>query len=185
MTRDVPFANRVLFWTIAIGGALFDLATKQIIFARVGQPGSPPVSVVRDVLELRTSHNTGALWGMGKNLPYSSTLFAGLSIAAALAICYWLFIKGAAVDRKLTACLGLIMAGAIGNCYDRLAFGYVRDFMDFHVKAIDFQCAIFNFADNMLVIGSAGLMLMALRPESPAVEPSAETTNVVRTGQTS
>ena len=57
------------------------------------------------------------------------------------------------------------MAGALGNCYDRLVFGHVRDFMHFHVDSIDFNFAIFNFADNMLVAGSALLLLLALRPE--------------------
>ena len=55
------------------------------------------------------------------------------------------------------------MAGALGNCYDRLVLGHVRDFVHFHVDAIGFDCAIFNFADNMLVAGAdAG----ALRPSA-------------------
>lgn len=63
------------------------------------------------------------------------------------------------------------MAGALGNCFDRLAYGHVRDFVHFHVDAINFDCAIFNFADNMLVAGAIILMLLALRPE-PESEPS-------------
>ena len=58
------------------------------------------------------------------------------------------------------------MAGAMGNCYDRLVFGHVRDFVHFHVDSIGFDCAIFNFADNMLVAGAVILVLFALRPES-------------------
>ena len=57
------------------------------------------------------------------------------------------------------------MAGALGNCYDRLVFGYVRDFVHFHVDAVGFDCAIFNFADNMLVAGAIALMLIAVRTE--------------------
>ena len=63
------------------------------------------------------------------------------------------------------------MAGALGNCYDRLALGQVRDFVHFHVDPLGFDCAIFNVADNMLVIGAVILMLLALRPE-PAAVPS-------------
>ena len=98
-------------------------------------------------------------------------LFAALSIVAAVFILYWLFVLGHAADRWQTAALGLIMAGAIGNCYDRLRFGYVRDFVWFHVDSVDFNFPIFNFADNMLVAGAAALMLLALRPE-PAADPS-------------
>ena len=85
-------------------------------------------------------------------------------------IIYYLFWLGAASSRVLTVALGLIMAGAMGNCFDRLKFGYVRDFVHFHVDAIGFDCAIFNFADNMLVAGAVTLVLYALRPEKSAGE---------------
>jgi signal peptidase II len=99
-------------------------------------------------------------------------VFAALSGLAAIAICYWLFFRGGARDWKLTVALGLIMAGALGNCHDRLVYGFVRDFVHFHVDSINFNFAIFNFADNMLVAGAAVLMLLALRPESETLEIS-------------
>jgi signal peptidase II len=162
----------LLFSGIALGGLIFDLVTKAIIFARIGPPPSRVVPLIPRVLELQTSQNTGALWGLGAQLPGSSLIFAGLSVVAAVIICYWLFFLGAASSRVLTIALGLIMAGALGNCYDRLMFGYVRDFVHFHVDPINFDCAIFNFADNMLVAGALTLVLYAMRPEegSPGLE---------------
>jgi signal peptidase II len=165
MKQGVPVSRWALFWSIALGGAGFDLATKALVFSRIGPPPAPPVTLIPDVLELHTNYNRGALWGFGGSLPHSPLIFATLSVLAALAICYWLFVKGATRDGWLTAALGLIMAGALGNCYDRLVFGQVRDFVYFHVDPIRFDCAIFNFADNMLVAGAIGLMLLALRPE--------------------
>ena len=88
-----------------------------------------------------------------------------------MVIFYYLFVLGAAASRVLTVALGLIMAGAMGNCYDRLVLGHVRDFVHFHVDAINFDCAIFNFADNMLVAGACTLVLYALRPEEAAAGP--------------
>lgn len=178
MSQTVRGARWVLFWTIALGGTVFDLVTKTVIFAYVGPPHSRPVSLVPNILELQTSYNTGALWGMGRNLPYSSQIFAALSVVAAIFICYFLFVKGASADRRLTVALGLIMAGAMGNCYDRLFLGHVRDFVHFHVDRINFDCAIFNFADNMLVIGALILMLLALRPEPAETPPSSETSEL-------
>ncbi|GAC1450328.1 MAG: hypothetical protein NVSMB9_34690 [Isosphaeraceae bacterium] len=160
----------LLFWTVALGGTAFDLWTKSAVFERIGPPGSRPVSLVPNILELHTSHNSGALWGLGRTMPYSSQFFAGLSIIAAVSICWWLFVRKAAVDWRLTAALALIMAGALGNCYDRLVLGHVRDFVHFHVDPVGFDCAIFNFADNMLVAGAISLMLLALRPE-PSASP--------------
>jgi signal peptidase II len=180
MTRGVWARRWLLFWLIALGGAAFDLAAKAIVFKRIGPPGEKkPVTLVDGVLELQTSYNPGALWGFGRSFPHSSLIFAGLSILAGLAICYWLFVRRAAASLVLTIALGLIMAGALGNCYDRLAFGHVRDFVHFHVDSIRFDCAIFNFADNMLVAGAVALMLLALRPEPEGLDadahsPSAE-----------
>jgi signal peptidase II len=179
--RIVPVSRVVLFWTIALAGMAFDLTTKSYAFATIGEPHErAPVSVVKDLLELQTSYNPGALWGFMKGVPHSSLLFAILSIAAAAGICYWLFVLKAASDRRLTIALALIMAGALGNCYDRLAIGKVRDFVHLHVDAINFDCAIFNFADNMLVAGALALVLLALKPEPgpnplepTAIEPAA------------
>jgi signal peptidase II len=178
--RSVPLSHFFLFWVIALTGMSFDLATKSYIFSWLGpQYQRPPVSIIKNVLELQTSHNTGALWGFMRGVPHSSLIFAGLSIIAAVGICYWLFLLGAARDRRLTMALGLIMAGALGNCYDRLVFGYVRDFVHLKIEPIGFDCAIFNFADNMLVIGAISLVLLALRPdttesvEPPKAEPAA------------
>jgi signal peptidase II len=169
----VGLGRWVLFWGIALGGAAFDLTTKAIIFERVGPPGNS-VPIVSPILELRTSHNTGALWGFGSTLPHSSEVFAGLSVVAAMLICYWLFFMGAASSTVLTVALALIMAGALGNCYDRLAYGHVRDFVHFHVDAIGFDWAIFNFADNMLVIGAVTLVFYAMRPDDRASRAKSE-----------
>jgi signal peptidase II len=170
MNTSVTLRRQLLFWTIALSGAAFDLATKAIVFAWIGPPPSRR-PLVANILELYTSYNKGALWGVGRNLPFGSPLFAVLSIFAAVLICWYLFVHGAAVNRWLTAALALIMAGALGNCYDRLLLGHVRDFVHFHVDSIGFDFPIFNFADNMLVIGAAILMLLALHPETPG-EPS-------------
>ena len=177
--RRIPKGRSLLFWGIALVGAGFDLVTKWYAFARIGEPYQrPPLVVIPGVLELQTSYNTGALWGFMRSVPHSSLIFAGLSIVAAIGICYWLFARGAASDRRLTIALALIMAGALGNCYDRLFLGHVRDFVHLHVDAIRFDCAIFNFADNMLVIGALVLVLLALRPDAdatPEAEPAATT----------
>jgi signal peptidase II len=169
MNTSVNLRRQLLFWTIALSGAAFDLGTKAAVFKSIGEPPAPPRSIVSSILELRTSFNEGALWGIGRKIPHSSEIFAVLSIVAALGIFWYLFVRGAAVNRWLTIALALIMAGALGNCYDRLALGHVRDFVHFHVDAIGFDFPIFNFADNMLVVGAAWMMLLAMRPETSPV----------------
>ncbi len=168
-TDRVPTGRYVLFGVIAAGGATFDLVTKSFVFDWLGEPyASDPYPIVRNILQLQTSYNEGALWGFGRWIPHSPLVFAALSIIAAVAICYYLFVMKAAKDWRLTVALALIMAGAVGNCYDRLRYHHVRDFVHFKVDAINFDCAIFNFADNMLVVGAVVLMLLALRPDPAA-----------------
>ncbi len=173
--RSIPPGRSLLFWAIALTGAGFDLATKTYFFRKLGEPNQRgPLIVIPNLLELQTSHNTGALWGFARTFPHSSLIFAVLSILAAVGICYWLFALGAAADRRLTVALALIMAGALGNCYDRLVLGHVRDFVHLFIQSIRFDCAIFNFADNMLVVGAIALVLLALRPDGEeTVEPTA------------
>jgi signal peptidase II len=163
--RKVGLGRQLLFWSIALGGTSFDLVTKSLAFSKVGPPGSPKKAVISNILELHTSFNTGALWGFGSKIPGSSMIFAGLSVVAACVICYYLFVLGAASSKVLTVALGLIMAGALGNCYDRLLLGHVRDFVHLHVDPIGFDCAIFNFADNMLIAGAITLVIFALAPD--------------------
>jgi signal peptidase II len=165
-----------LFAAIAVGGLALDLASKAWIFRAVGPPGSPAWTIVPEIVELRTTYNKGALWGFGQGFAYSSPAFAGLSILAVVAIVYWLFVRGGARDKVLTVALALISAGALGNGFDRIVYGHVRDFVHVHVDSIGFNFAIFNFADNMLVVGACLLMLLALRPEvgePPAGPPEA------------
>ena len=171
----VGFSRWLLFWSIAVGGTAFDLVTKSIIFSRVGPPPcaasrrSSPGSSSCTPARIRVRSGASV-----PSLPGSSLIFAGLSVVAALVIFYYLFVLGAAASRVLTIALGLIMAGAMGNCYDRLWLGHVRDFVHFHIDAINFDCAIFNFADNMLVIGACTLVLYALRPEKPRTDPQVD-----------
>ena len=76
----------LLFSGIALGGLIFDLVTKAMIFAWIGPHSLHPrvVPLIPRVLELQTSQNTGALWGLGAGLPGSSLIFARF-VAAPLA----------------------------------------------------------------------------------------------------
>ena len=60
-------------------------------------------------------------------------------------------------DRALCGALGLILAGTLGNLYDRLIFDGVRDFLYFHW----FEWPVFNLADCCLVCGAFLLLVQA------------------------
>ena len=178
--KRLPVANVALFACLAAAGAGLDLLTKWLAFTRIGEPTSRHV-LWPGVFSFTTSYNEGALWGIGRNIPGSNFLFAALSVVAALAILYWLFWRGGAQERTLSLALGLIMAGVIGNCYDRLVWGKVRDWI--YVERINlyfkvFDWPIFNIADSCLVCGAGVLVAHAAYSEwrmSRAAAPAVAT----------
>jgi lipoprotein signal peptidase len=103
--------------------------------------------------------NEGALFGLGSNYKgLANLLFAIISVSAAVAIIYWSSRPTTARDPVLCVSLGLILAGTLGNLYDRLIFNGVRDFLYFHW----FEFPVFNVADCCLVCGAFLLLAQAL-----------------------
>lgn len=103
--------------------------------------------------------NHGALFGMGSAKKGSANgFFAIVSVAAAAAILLWGLRRSTAREPWLMIALGLILAGTIGNFYDRMVFNGVRDFLYFYL--IDWP--VFNVADCCLVVGAGFLLFQAL-----------------------
>lgn len=180
MTRT-PARRIVLFALLAVGGFAADLATKHVIFDRLGAFDGTSGWFLDGWLKFRlyTTFNHGALWGVGQGMTW---LFAALSIAAVAGVFYWLFRGGAAKSLWLTIALGLITAGTLGNLWDRAGMHgisdpegkpifAVRDFLHFRFGTFDW--AIFNLADMFLVTGAIMLGLQSLKPEPKKVEASA------------
>ncbi|MDY3560740.1 signal peptidase II [Gemmata sp. JC673] len=115
--------------------------------------------------------NHGALFGLGQSRKgLANGFFAVVSVAAALAILVWGTRQHTARERGLMAALGLILGGTVGNLYDRLVFGGVRDFLYFY----KIEWPVFNVADCCLVVGAVLLLVQAVLV-SPAAEPPAKT----------
>lgn len=109
--------------------------------------------------------NHGALFGLGSGRKGGANgFFAAISMLAAVGILVWVSRKSAATDGWLSAALGLILGGTVGNLYDRLVFNGVRDFLYFY--RIDWP--VFNVADCCLVVGAGMLLLHAMfTPSTP------------------
>jgi lipoprotein signal peptidase len=120
--------------------------------------------------------NHGALFGIGGSKKGTANgAFAAVSVAAALAILVWGMRRTTARERGLMAALGLILGGTVGNMYDRLVFGGVRDFLHFCIERADgtiaFDWPVFNVADCCLVVGAGLLLFQAMFVTPPADEP--------------
>jgi signal peptidase II len=168
---DVPRTRYILFGAMAAAGCALDLATKAWLFSWPELGGGHVYWLWPNHAGFQLSLNQGALFGMGQG---STWLFAALSVLAGCAIPLWLFYWGAARDLWLTAALGSVMAGLLGNLYDRLGLPdhlwpgrdgeivqpvyAVRDWI--LVQWSDqWRWPNFNIADSLLVVGAIGLML--------------------------
>lgn len=115
--------------------------------------------------------NKGALFGLfNQHEDLANRVFAAISVLAGIAIVGWSFRRTAKGDRLLCAALGLILAGTLGNLYDRIVFGGVRDFLYFYY----INWPVFNVADCCLVCGAILLLAQAFLAQ-PVAAPAVAT----------
>ena len=101
-------------------------------------------------------HNSGAAFSfLAGSSGWQRWFFTVIGLAAA-ALILWL-LKSHSGQRLFALALACILGGAIGNVIDRLLYGYVVDFLDFHWHGWHFPA--FNVADSAITIGAACLIL--------------------------
>ncbi len=114
--------------------------------------------VIQDVLHLTYVENRGAAFGMLKDERW---LFMAISTFAIVIMFIYLIVFRKRLSPLLGASLALIIGGGIGNMIDRVAYGFVVDYIDFTI--INFW--VFNFADMCVCIGAALLLISVLFAE--------------------
>lgn len=86
------------------------------------------------------------------------------------AVLLWMM-RGNPGNRLLCLALALILGGAFGNLYDRVALGHVVDFIQWH--AAGYYWPAFNIADSAIFLGAVGLVVDGFRkPPAPDLERS-------------
>lgn len=115
-----------------------------------------PIEVIDGFFSITHARNSGAALGLLQGLP--PLVFILLTLVA-LGFIYSFYRQVGPEDLLQGSSLGLILAGAIGNLIDRVAYGEVVDFLHFNLGLFIFPD--FNFADSAIVIG-VGLLLLDL-----------------------
>jgi signal peptidase II len=101
-------------------------------------------------------HNTGAAFSfLASAGGWQRWFFTALGVSAALFILWML--KAHSGQRLFSFALACILGGAVGNVIDRVLYGYVVDFLDFHWRGMHFPA--FNIADSAITIGAMALIL--------------------------
>jgi signal peptidase II len=101
-------------------------------------------------------HNAGAAFSfLAGASGWQRWLFTGIGVAAVLLILWML--RSHSGQRLFAFALSMILGGAIGNLVDRIAYGHVVDFLQFHYGGWYFPS--FNVADSAITIGACALIL--------------------------
>jgi len=121
--------------------------------------GRHPVEPVTSFFNLVLACNKGAAFSFLAGAPgWQTPLFTAFALVAS-AVVGVLIVRNAG-KRLLCAGLALILGGALGNVVDRLRFGCVVDFLDFHTVALHWPA--FNVADSAITLGAVALILDSL-----------------------
>lgn len=120
------------------------------------------------------AENPGAAWGMLRDLPdgIRHGFFVVVALGA-LAFILWYYRKLRDDQRWMQVALAMIFTGATGNLVDRIARGYVIDFVQWHWwRRPDLYWPIFNLADSLIFVGVA--MILVAPAERSAADGKAE-----------
>lgn len=136
---------------------LLDQLTKIAILKTFAYGESHPVT---GFFNLVLAYNRGAAFSfLAAAGGWQRWFFTGLGMAAALFI-VWL-LKRHSEQKLFCFALALILGGALGNVIDRLVYGHVVDFLDFHLHG--YHWPAFNVADCGICIGAVLLIVDELR----------------------
>ena len=138
----------MLWLGIALVVVLLDQLSKIMMSQLLVYGQSEPVT---SYFNLVMVYNKGAAFSFLADQPgWQRYFFTGVSVIASLFILWML--KRNPTQRLFCWSLALILGGAIGNLIDRIAYGHVIDFLDFHVRG--WHWPAFNVADSAITVGA-------------------------------
>ncbi len=156
---NVLWATPIVRWgflaIVASVVVVVDQVTKYLVVSSMSLGDTIPVL---PWLALHYITNRGVAFGMFRQ-------FGDFLLPLSLAICgVIIYVYGTVETRRVWVriALALQIGGAIGNVIDRVRFGAVVDFIDFHIDELQFHFAIFNVADSAICVGVVMLVAALL-----------------------
>ena len=154
---------------VAVIACLLDQASKLYLLFVFDLAGHP--LRLGPFFDFVLTRNTGISYGLFQTQgAVGQWVLLGFKALAVTLLWLWL----ARSQSRLTALsLGLIIGGAVGNAIDRMAYGWVADFVFFHVSSGTwrFNWYVFNLADVAIVAGVIGLLYESLAGERAQKAP--------------
>ncbi len=151
--KDTNKSQLKWLWLSAIA-IILDFVTKQMAehFLQFAQP-----VYVLPVFDLTLLYNKGAAFSfLASEGGWQRWFFTAIAIVFSCVLTVWLM-KLKDNEKWLAAALALVIGGALGNLYDRLAYGHVVDFIHMHWGRHYFPA--FNIADSAISVGAVMLLI--------------------------
>ena len=147
---------RAIHFLLALIVVLLDRWSKRAVAARIAMYAQ--IQIIPGFFRITHTENTGAAFSLFADSPSHWKTGALISFSAVAMIVVSILLWRQARTITLTGlALSLILGGAVGNLWDRVASGRVVDFLLFYVK--QYQWPVFNLADSAIVVGASLLVL--------------------------
>ena len=160
----------IIYAAIILCGIGLDQLTKYLAVTNLPIDASPDVKVWEGVFHIRCISNDGAAFGM---LDEHRWIFMTVSTVVIIAMLGFMAVKRREIPTSLGIALSMVISGGIGNMIDRVALGYVVDFIYF--VPIDFPC--FNVADSLVCVGACLMFICVMlykEPETKILDNTAD-----------
>lgn len=167
MKSTVP-SNALPWLLLSVAVIALDQLSKAWVLASL--PEFTAVPVIEGFWNWYRTYNTGAAFSFLADAGGWQKYFfviGGVFVSGLLA---WWLARTPRSEWKTALPYALVIGGAIGNVIDRLLYGHVVDFIQWHVG--DLYWPAFNIADSAIVAGAAGLILLGLLPARKPSRPA-------------
>lgn len=153
------YSARLTHFLLALAVVALDRWTKHLVAARIAMYSH--IQVIPGFFRITHTENTGAAFSLFADSPshWKTSALIAFSLVAMVIVIGLLWKQKQALTTTGIA-LSLILGGAFGNLWDRVASGRVVDFLLFYVR--QYQWPVFNLADSSIVIGACLLVIEIL-----------------------
>ena len=153
----------ILWSLIVIVIMALDQLSKYWVINNIGMTDS--ITVIPNLIDFVYVKNTGAAFSFLSDKTYGIVILSIISVLFCIGVIFFM-IKKKPQSRLLTISLALMLSGALGNVIDRIARGYVVDF----IEATFINFPVFNVADIAITCGALLIIIHVLFFEKPKEE---------------
>jgi signal peptidase II len=159
--KRVPLPSSLRWYALAAAVLVLDYVTKTVVL-HTFTPGES--LALAPFFNLVLVFNTGAAFSfLAASSGWQTFFFASVAVVASVVISVLIYRNPG--KRMFSGGLALILGGALGNLHDRLVYGKVVDFLDFHLAG--WHWPAFNVADSAIFVGAATLILESFLHSEP------------------